>query len=101
MKVYADLNEDGVCIGIRVVADETALGDGIEIDSYDPDKLMRKYENGSWGDKMPLQFDPGDGVGLKVPIDKIQALETALTDQGDILDDMALAILQSDGVVTV
>ncbi|MED0688044.1 MULTISPECIES: hypothetical protein [Bacillales] len=51
MKFYAQLNEHGVCIGVSMLADTVESDRMIEIDSFDEDKLYRKYENGVWSNE--------------------------------------------------
>lgn len=46
MAHYAQLNENGICIAVSSLAEEVTAGNLILFDTYDPDKIWRKYENG-------------------------------------------------------
>lgn len=55
MKIYAQINEDKICIGVSQLSSEVIRGNMIEIPSSDDDYLWRKYENGNWSDE---KFEP-------------------------------------------
>lgn len=57
MPVYAQLNNDNICIGISSLSNEIDSLGLIKIETYDTNFLYQKYENGQWsGEKFPPQF---------------------------------------------
>ena len=71
MFYYAQLNENNVCIGISQLSGEVTVPNMIPINSFDSDKLWRKYENGQWSaDK----FEP---ISI-APLDEFQALKATV-----------------------
>lgn len=59
---YAQLNENGICIAVSTLAGEVTADNLIRLDTYDTDKLWRKYENGQWsaGKYEPISTAPID-----------------------------------------
>ena len=55
MKFYAQLNENNICIGISQLSGEVVQDKMIEIQSFDNDKIWRKYENKEWSAE---KFEP-------------------------------------------
>lgn len=48
MKIYAQINEVGICTAISMLSGEVNQENLIPIDSIDEDLLYRKFENGQW-----------------------------------------------------
>lgn len=48
MNLYAQLNENNVCVGISQLSGEVMATNMIEIPILDPDYIWRKYENSTW-----------------------------------------------------
>ena len=48
MIFYAQLNGNGICIGISMLSGEVNQPNMIRIDDFNEDYLWRKYENGQW-----------------------------------------------------
>lgn len=48
MHYYAQINENGICVGVSSLSGEVQAENMIKIDSYSEDYLYRKYENGAW-----------------------------------------------------
>ncbi len=59
---YAQLNEHGICIAVSTLAGEVTADNLIRLDTYDTDKLWRKYENGQWSEEKyePISTAPID-----------------------------------------
>ena len=51
MFIYAQLDENNVCMAVSQLMTEQNSSDMIPLDFLDCDKLNRKYENGVWGGK--------------------------------------------------
>lgn len=68
MKFYAQLNENNICIGISQLSGEVIQDDMIEIQSFDNDKIWRKYENKVWSTE---KFEPQSTA----PITEFEALK--------------------------
>jgi hypothetical protein len=59
MFYYAQLNENSICISINTSTNIISQPDMISIDSFDEDKLYRKYQDSQWSDeKYPEGFVP-------------------------------------------
>jgi len=54
MKIYAQLNENNICIGLSILKDEVSQSSMIEIQEINEDLLWRKYENGVWSQEKYL-----------------------------------------------
>ncbi|CCO08283.1 hypothetical protein [Desulforamulus hydrothermalis] len=52
---YAQLNEHGICVAVSTLAGEVAADNLVQLETYDEDKLWRKYENGQWSEE---KYDP-------------------------------------------
>lgn len=48
MKIYAQLNENNICIGVSQLSGEVIQNNMIPITSMDTDYIWRKYENEQW-----------------------------------------------------
>ncbi|HBC94312.1 MAG TPA: hypothetical protein DCZ10_15795 [Pelotomaculum sp.] len=46
--IYAQLNENNICIGVSQLSGTVEAPNMIQIDTIDTDKIWRKYENGQW-----------------------------------------------------
>jgi len=67
--IYAELNDENVCVGIKSVLGELNLPNHVLIDSYDMSYLWKKYENGQWSEE---QFLPDAG---KIELTRMEQLE--------------------------
>ncbi len=68
MKFYAQLNENSICIGISQLSGEVIQDNMIEIQSFDNNKIWRKYENKAWSAE---KFEPQSTA----PISEFEALQ--------------------------
>ena len=82
MKFYAQLSENNICIGISQLSGEVIKSDMVEIQSFDNDKLWRKYENGAWSAE---KFEPQSTA----PISEFEALKA----EQQVLSDTVAEIL--------
>lgn len=71
MKVYAQIDKNGIVIGLSQLSAAIENSSMIEIESYDEDYLWRKYENGVWSTEKylppaPIQppLSPMDMLGM-------------------------------------
>ena len=48
MKIYAQLNENNICVGISQLNGEVNAENMVEIGSFDESYVWKKYENGEW-----------------------------------------------------
>lgn len=71
MKFYAQLNENKICVGISQLSGEVIQDNMIEIQSFDNDKIWRKYENDAWSAE---KFEPQSTA----PISEFEQLKTQL-----------------------
>jgi hypothetical protein len=55
MYIYAQLNENNVCVGISQLSGEVTADNMVRVDTFDQDKLWRKYENSAWSAE---KFEP-------------------------------------------
>ena len=55
MYIYAQLNENNVCVGISQLSGGVTADNMVRIDTFDQDKLWRKYENSAWSAE---KFEP-------------------------------------------
>lgn len=58
MIIYAELNEQNICIGVKTVGEEMDSPNLVKIDTMDYDLLNRKYENGEWSEEKYLPPEP-------------------------------------------
>jgi len=82
MKFYAQLNENNICIGISQLSGEVIQDNMIEIQSFDNDKLWRKYENKAWSAE---KFEPQSTA----PISEFEQLKV----EQQVLSDTVAEIL--------
>ncbi len=68
MKIYAQLNENQICIGISQLSGKANVDNMIEIESFDDSYIWRKYENGEWSAE---RYEPVSTA----PIDEFEALK--------------------------
>jgi hypothetical protein len=53
--IYAQLNENNICIGISQLIFKEEKPNLIELETVDQDKMYRKFENGRWSSE---KFEP-------------------------------------------
>jgi len=82
MKFYAQLNENNICIGISQLSGDVIQSNMIEIQSFDNDKLWRKYENEAWSVE---KFEPQSTA----PISEFEQLKV----EQQVLSDTVAEIL--------
>lgn len=82
MKFYAQLNENKICIGVSQLSGEVIQDNMIEIQSFDNDKLWRKYENKAWSTE---KFEPQSTA----PISEFEQLKV----EQQVLSDTVAEIL--------
>lgn len=56
---YAQIDSEGLCVGVSDLKGEADAPGMIEIDAYSEDYLGKRYEAGSWVD-VPQEQEPGD-----------------------------------------
>ena len=76
MKFYAQLNENNICIGISQLSGEVIQDNMIEIQSFDNDKLWRKYENKAWSAE---KFEPQSTAPIS-EFEQLKAEQQVLSD---------------------
>lgn len=92
MIFYAQLNENKICIGISQLSGEVIQENMIEIQSFDNDKIWRKYEKNAWSAE---KFEPQSTA----PISEFEALKAqqalllqSQSDQDEIIMNLALGV---------
>ena len=62
MIYLAELNDEGLCVGIKSVLkfEDHLKANHIQIESMNQELLYRKYENGNWSDIKPLPSIPAE-----------------------------------------
>lgn len=55
MYIYAELNENNICIGLKVLSGRIDEDRSIQVEFFDQNLLWRKYENGQWSAE---KFEP-------------------------------------------
>ena len=58
MVILAELNENNIVIGLKMVKSMIDDQKHVEIDSMNDDLLFRKYENGQWSEEKFLPPEP-------------------------------------------
>ena len=76
MKFYAQLNENNICIGISQLSGEVIQDNMIEIQSFDNDKLWRKYEYSEWSVE---KFEPQSTAPIS-EFEQLKAEQQVLSD---------------------
>ena len=92
MKFYAQLNENNICIGLSQLSGEVIQNNMVEIQSFDNDKLWRKYENSTWSAE---KFEPQSTA----PITEFEALKAqqalllqSQSNQDDIIMNLVMGV---------
>lgn len=85
MKFYAQLNENNICIGISQLSGEVIQDNMIEIQSFDNDKLWRKYENKAWSAE---KFEPQSTA----PISEFEQLKVEQQELSDTVAEILLGV---------
>lgn len=57
--LYAQLNENAICIGVSMLANRVTDAHMIEIDNLAEDFMWRKYKNGEWSEE---KFLPAEAI---------------------------------------
>jgi len=85
MKFYAQLNENNICIGISQLSGEVIQSSMVEIQSFDNDKLWRKYENKAWSAE---KFEPQSTA----PISEFEQLKAEQQELSDTVAEILLGV---------
>ena len=85
MKFYAQLNENNICIGISQLSGEVKQDNMIEIQSFDNDKIWRKYENKAWSSE---KFEPQSTA----PISEFEQLKLEQQELSDTVAEILLGV---------
>ena len=85
MKFYAQLNENNICIGISQLSGEVIQPNMIDIQSFDNDKLWRKYENKAWSSE---KFEPQSTA----PISEFEQLKAEQQELSDTVAEILLGV---------
>ena len=63
--IYAQLNEDLVCIGISILSDEVNSDTLVKLEMLDESCIGRKYEDGEWSEEKYIE-EHKEEIGGKV-----------------------------------
>ena len=85
MKFYAQLNENNICIGISQLSGEVIQDNMIEIQSFDNDKVWRKYENKTWSSE---KFEPQSTA----PISEFEQLKAEQQELSDTVAEILMGV---------
>lgn len=90
MKIYAQLNENQICVGISQLSGEVNADNMVEIESFNESYLWKKYKNGEWSAE---KYEPVSTA----PIDEFEALKakSAELEQDNLA--LKLALTESQG----
>ena len=80
--IYAQLNEDLVCIGISILSDEVNSDTLVKLEMLDESCIGRKYEDGEWSEEKYIEEHKEEirnliesKIGKKLDIDVRQVEE--------------------------
>ncbi len=85
MKFYAQLNENNICIGVSQLSGEVIQDNMVEIQSFDNDKIWRKYENKAWSAE---KFEPQSTA----PISEFEQLKLEQQELSDTVAEILLGV---------
>jgi len=51
MKIYAELNNENICVAISQLLVKHSSSNLVEVGSFDESYLFKKYENGEWSEE--------------------------------------------------
>lgn len=94
MIFYAELNEQNVVVGIKMVKGELDLPNHVQIDSMDGEYMYKKYENDMWSKEKYL---PDMGAIQQTEFEKLKAANEALK-QSQAEQDEAIMLLMLGGM---
>lgn len=94
MIFYAELNEQNVAVGIKMVNEELDVPNHIQIESLDEEYMFKKYENGEWSTE---KFLPDAGAIQLSEFEKLKAESEALK-QSQAEQDEAIMLLMLGGM---
>lgn len=83
--IYAQLTDDGYCIGVSDLSEEVHYDDMILMDNYDTSYLGRKYdrENKIWTDEyLESEEIPGEPDKVEFLGQQLSDLEIAMLERG-------------------
>jgi len=80
--IYAQLDENNVCVAVSQLAGEAVGENMVRVDSLDDDYLGRKYEDGEWGEKIEPEIPDSPDIP-PLPTGKYTAQE-----KNDFLEGM-------------
>lgn len=81
MYCYAQLNENGICVGVSRLSGEVNTTNMIQIPTADPDYIWRKFENGQWSVE---KFEPE----TTAPVTEFEETKQRVSDL-----EMAMAVI--------
>lgn len=84
MYIYAQLNENKICIAVSSLAKEVISLDMIPIEALSENYIYRKYENGQWSAE---KYIPEHA---QIELGRMEALERSQSDQDEILMQLLL-----------
>ena len=84
MFIYAQLNENKICIGISSLSGEATADNMVKVDSFSEDFIWRKYENGQWSEEKFLP-QPNINPTIEEQIYAENLYQTALLEMQQML----------------
>ncbi|RED34665.1 hypothetical protein [Paenibacillus sp. VMFN-D1] len=85
MVILAELNENNVCVGVKMVGEMIDDGKHVEIDKMDFELYSyRKYENGEWSEE---KFLPDYA---QIELDRMEKIEKSQADQDELIMQIML-----------
>jgi hypothetical protein len=94
MKYYAEINGDGLCIGLQTAYKEIDDQRKVEIESHNMDYLWKKYSNGVWSSE---KFPP-EPLNSESVEEKIERLEQQIQ-QDNLIQFEVLATIYEELVL--
>lgn len=97
--IYAQLNEDKVCVAISDLGEEVEAENLVKINTFDEDYIFRKYENGAWSEEKFLPPVPDvqpDEMEKKIKIqeEKIKADTDRIEFLEELITELAIKVYQ-------
>lgn len=90
--VYAQLDEENICVSVSQLSGEVIQDDMIELNSYDASLLGKRYNNGAWEEVAREPIEPQPTNAEKI-ITMLQAQEQAALDRDETDLDQTLMLL--------
>ena len=92
MYIYAQLDKDGICIGVSNLSGEVNDVTMVRMDTYTFDVLGKRYVNGEWQD-VPKEPIPPEPTQKEILQEKLSKLSDKLDRQSTILMDLGMTLM--------